>query len=267
MFVPLQQLFPHTPSGGEIDLTAAYLPDLSRWRAAQQGSDTPRPWATVNMVASVDGAVTVAGRSGGLSDEVDRKIFMVLRSMADVVMVGAGTARAERYGPARIPDEHAALRTARGQAPVPPIAVVSQSGLLASDLPMFDPELVGDGPVPIIITCGRNEPNVQRLGSRAEALVAGDEHVDMQLAMSLLAERGINVVVSEGGPTLNAAMVEQGLLDELCLTMSPLTVAGGAGRIVDGDTELSAPVAMELGHILETGGALYTRWRYCSTPS
>jgi riboflavin biosynthesis pyrimidine reductase len=263
--VPLSKLFPRPSSpaaGDEVDLIATYLPDVERWRAARPAGAAPRPWTTVNMVASVDGSMTVAGRSGGLSDEVDREIFRILRSMADIVLVGAGTVRAERYGPARIPDELAGLRAGRGQAPVPPIAVVTQSGLIADDLPMFDPELVGDGPVPIIITCARNEPNVQQLGSRAEALVAGDTDVDMELAMALLGQRGANVVVSEGGPTLNAAMVERGLLDEMCLTVSPLTVAGTAGRIVEGHQELSGPVPMELAHILEMDGSLFTRWRF-----
>lgn len=260
--VPVRQLFPPSPDVSDVDLVVAYQPELERWQAANPAQSAVRPWITVNMVASVDGSMTLTGRSGGLSDETDRQIFKVLRSMADVILVGAGTVRAERYGPARITPELAALRDVRGQDPVPRIVVVTRSGLFDADLPLFDPEVVGDGPPPIIVTCAQHEVNVQQLGSRAEAMVAGDTTVDLPLAMAMLRDRGVAIVVSEGGPTLNAAMVEHGLLDEICLSVSPLTVGGDAGRIVQGPSELSSPVPMELAHILEMDGALYTRWRF-----
>jgi riboflavin biosynthesis pyrimidine reductase len=260
--VSVRQLFPPSPNISDVDLVAAYQPEVERWRQAHPEQGAVRPWTTVNMVASVDGSMTLSGRSRGLSDETDREIFNVLRSMADVILVGAGTVRAERYGPARIAPELAGLRDVRGQNPLPRIVVVSASGLFDTDLPLFDPEVVGDGPPPIIITCAENEENVQLLGSRAEALVAGDTTVDLPLALSMLNDRGVQIVVSEGGPTLNASMVERGLLDEMCLTVSPLTVGGDAGRIIDGHRELPSPIPMELAHILELDGALYTRWRF-----
>src|SRR6478735_5106041 len=83
-------------------------------------------WLRANMVASVDGAIAVQGLSAGLSSPADKRVFSVLRSLADVVMVGAGTARAENYGGARIPERFAGLRSSLGQAAVPPIAVVSR---------------------------------------------------------------------------------------------------------------------------------------------
>ena len=260
--VPIRQLFPAPPIVDDVDLTVAYLPDTANRLDRRPSGDPARPWITVNMVASVDGSMTVNGRSGGMSNEGDRRIFNVLRSMADTIVVGAGTARAERYGPARIPGDLAASRARRDQDPLPRIAVVSRSGVFDDDLPLFNPDLIGDGPVPLIITCTDGEANVQRLGSRAEAMVTGDTDVDLARAMTMLAERGIGVVVSEGGPMLNASMVQLGLLDELCLTVSPLTVAGTAGRIISGPSELATPIPMELAHLLEMDGALYTRWRF-----
>jgi riboflavin biosynthesis pyrimidine reductase len=260
--MPLRQLYPIATDGGDVDLVAAYTPELDQWRATRPKGASARPWTRVNMVTSVDGAVTVSGRSGGLSDDIDKQIFRLLRFMADAVLVGAGTVRAERYGPARIPDDIADQRVARGQAAIPPIVVVSASGELDPGLPLLDPDLVGDGPVPIIVTCAGNEPVVRKLGGRAEALVAGDGAVDLALAMQLLGERGIEVVVSEGGPILNASMVHAGLLDEMCLTVSPLTVAGDAARIVGGNHEFPTPAPMELAHIIEADSTLYTRWRY-----
>lgn len=260
--VPIRQLFPAPPIADDVDLTVAYLPDTANRPDRRPSGDPARPWITVNMVASVDGSMTVNGRSGGMSNEGDRRIFTVLRSMADVILVGAGTARTERYGPAKVPGELAPSRAARHQDPLPRVAVVSRTALFDDDLPLFDPDLIGDGPVPLIITCSDGEANVQRLGSRAEAMVAGNTDVDLGMAMTMLSQLGIGIVVSEGGPTLNASMVQLGLLDELCLTVSPLTVAGPAGRIISGPSELATPIPMELAHILEMDGALYTRWRF-----
>ena len=81
------------------------------------------PWLRASMVASVDGAASLGGRSGGLSGDADRLVFSVLRSLADVILVGAGTARAEGYRPVRDGEVWASLRA--GRAPVPPIAVVT----------------------------------------------------------------------------------------------------------------------------------------------
>ena len=77
------------------------------------------PHVRVNFVASTDGAVTVDGRSAGLGSDADRRVFGTLRELAEVVLVGAGTVRAENYGGARKPT--------RGRADPPPIAVVTGS--------------------------------------------------------------------------------------------------------------------------------------------
>jgi riboflavin biosynthesis pyrimidine reductase len=62
-----------------------------------------RPGVRLNMIASVDGATTVAGVSGGLGGGADHELSALLRSLADVVLVAAGTVRAEGYGPSRVP--------------------------------------------------------------------------------------------------------------------------------------------------------------------
>lgn len=256
----LRQLFPPDPDGTGIDALAAYLPP-----GLAAGSDTrvtapaDRPWVTTNMVASVDGSMTLAGRSGGLGSAADRAVFRTLRSVADAVMAGAGTVRAERYGPVRLSEEHRAARQARGQAPTPALVVVSNSGRLDPDLPMLDPELVGDGPLPILLTCAAGESAAGRHGDRVEVLVAGEGTVDLRGALRQLVDRGLGVVVCEGGPTLNGALVADGLLDELCLTIAPLLAGGDAGRIVAGVDE--QPVELELAHLLEAEGALFARWR------
>src|SRR5258708_22077632 len=89
------------------------------------------------MVASLDGAISVQGRAGGLGSEADRHLFRVLRSLADVVVVGAGTVRAERYGPVKLAAELVAARRARGKPDLPPIAIVTRSCQLDWDSPLF----------------------------------------------------------------------------------------------------------------------------------
>jgi len=259
--VRLRQLFPPDPGGVGVDAAEAYLPPaLASARTGEVATPSGgRPWITTNMVASVDGAMNLEGRSGGLGSAADRTVFHTLRSMADVVMAGAGTVRTEGYGPARLDDEYRAARLARGQAAVPTVVVVSNSGRLGDELPLLDPELVGDGPLPILLTSATGATAAAPLGGRVEVLVAGDTEVDLPLGLTMLAERGVVVVVCEGGPVLNGALIDGGLLDELCLTTSPLLTAGAAGRIVAGVDERL--VNLELAHLLEADGSLFARWR------
>lgn len=255
----LRQLFPLDPDGDGVHVLDAYLPvPLRDPAAAEARRSLGRPWVTTNMVASVDGAMTLSGRSGALGSDADREVFRALRSMADAVMAGAGTVRTERYGPVRLADDFAAARRARGQSPVPTLVIVSNSGRLDHDLPLLDPDLVGDGPLPVVLTCAAGATPAGALGGRVEVLVAGDTSVDLARGLTLLAERGIGVVVCEGGPQLNGALLAEGLLDELCLTTSPLLAGGAAGRIVASIEE--QPVGLELAHLLEAGGALFARW-------
>lgn len=231
------------------DVVAAYAPPASTG---------PGPFVRCTMISSVDGAVTLHGRSGALGGPADRQVFRVLRSWADVVVVGAGTARTERYGPVRLDAELRAARVARGQPPVPPIAVVTRSGTL--DLvPSFFTEAEAR---PIVVTAaGAGEAAVRRDGHvsvLADLLVAGEGAVDLEEAFGRLAGAGYHSVLLEGGPGLNADVVRTGLLDELCLTVSPRLVAGVGARAVAGP-ELDPPLSMEVVGLLEADGFLFFR--------
>ncbi|MDN5748903.1 MAG: dihydrofolate reductase family protein, partial [Pseudonocardia sp.] len=87
------------------------------------------PYVRVNFVASIDGAVSVDGRSAPLGSEADRCVFGLLRELADVVLVGAGTVRVEDYRGAR--------RPTRGRDTPPPIAVVTASAARAPAARLF----------------------------------------------------------------------------------------------------------------------------------
>jgi riboflavin biosynthesis pyrimidine reductase len=222
----------------------------------------PGRWVRANMVASLDGAATLDGRSGGLSSEADEQVFAMLRALTDVILVGAGTARAERYGPVR--PESEGLRWAwlrDGRTPSAPIAVVTR----ALDLDLASPLLEGAPPhARTIVVTTEAAPAERRAAAArtAEVIVAGEAMVDMKAALDALAGRGYQRVLTEGGPHLLAQIAGEGLLDELCLTLSPLLAGPGAGRIVASGLPMPGGGAQlfTLKHALEAEGFLLCRY-------
>src|SRR5580704_13430686 len=182
------------------------------------------------MIESIDGASSLNGRSGGLSGAADRLVFAVLRSLADVILVVAATARAEKYRPVREQEIWPKLRGER-QQPTPPIAVVTRK----LDLDLDSPLVAGapGGARTILLTtkaapAGRREA----ASAHADVVVTGRDTVPPSAAVQELASRGYRNVLLEGGPALLRQVAEAGLLDDLCLTFSPLLEGGKAGRIL-----------------------------------
>jgi riboflavin-specific deaminase-like protein len=231
----------------DVDLERAYAPGAS--------PEQDRPFVRVNMISSVDGAITVGGRSGVLGGPGDRRLFHVLRSLADVILVGAGTVRAEGYGPAHIDDDAASGRAARGQAPVPPIAVVTRSCHLDWSSPFFtDAEAR-----PIVVTTDDADEHARRrAAAAADVIAAGTGDVDLARALAALGARGARSVLVEGGPQLNAQLAEAGLVDELCLTISPRLVGGDGPRLLAGRPP-AEPIALRTMHLLEDDGFYFLR--------
>jgi riboflavin biosynthesis pyrimidine reductase len=231
------------------DLTDADLADLYAY--------PPSPWLRANMVASADGAANLEGVSAGLSSATDRHVFALLRTLADVILVGAATVRTERYAPVRPRELWSHLR--KGRAPTPPIAVVS----MRLDL---DPasRLLADSPPharTIVITGGASPPDRRaELARHADVIVAGDKDVDLKAAVEALAERGYQRILAEGGPHLLAQLLAGGLLDELCLTVAPLMTGPVAGRIVAGTLAPERPLPLTLAHVIETDDFLLCRY-------
>lgn len=216
-----------------------------------------RPGVRLNMIASVDGATVVEGLSGGLGGPGDRRVFTVLRSLADVVLVAAGTTRAEGYGPAVIAPADQDARRRRDQAPVPPIAVVSRSLRLDWESRFFSAATVR----PVVITVsGAPAEDRERAAGVADVVVAGDVDVDLARAVAVLGDRGARSVLAEGGPTLNGQLASAGLLDEVCLTLSPKLASGTAKRILAG-APLTVPAGLALASVCEEDGFLFLRYR------
>jgi riboflavin biosynthesis pyrimidine reductase len=197
-----------------------------------------RPAVRLNMIASLDGAATVDGLSGGLGGPADHRVFMALRELADVVLVAAGTVRAEGYGPSKVP-----------------LAIVTRSCALDLDSPLFV-----EGARVIVLTVATAPPAaVAAAREVADVLVAGERSVDLRTAVQLLGRAGYGSVLAEGGPSLNAQLAAADLIDELCLTVAPCLLGGDSRRILTG-----TPVNMTrfaLHTICEEDGYLFLRMR------
>ncbi len=239
------------------DLADAAVDAVYAWPA-------DRPWLRANMVATVDGAARApGGLSRGISSRADKRLFGALRGLADVILVGAGTARAESYGAPSVRERYAAARTAAGQSASPALAVVSRSLDFDPDAPMF----TAAGTRTIVLTVAAADRARQRaLAEVATVIVAGDRTVDLATGLTALHERGLRRVHCEGGPCLLAELVADDLLDELCLSVSPLLAGGGyAGgvsteRILTGSPLPVAPAPLSLRSVLEEDGSLFLRY-------
>jgi riboflavin-specific deaminase-like protein len=211
-----------------------------------------RPYLGINMVSSLDGKATLDWRTKGLSTELDRRLFHHLRTQADAVMVGAGTAREERYGRMTKNEELSEKRVADGRTAEAVAVVISGRLDLPGDLPLLnDPEQA------VLIATG-SDAELPGLGAQVEYARVGD---DLPRLMAELQERGVRSVLCEGGPTLNSFLFAAGLVDELFLTMNPKIVGGAAALTIVAGRELVEPTELDLVSVAEAEGELYTRWR------
>ncbi len=198
------------------------IPGLDRYYQVPP-APSDRPWVIVSMISSVDGATAVDGRSGGLGNDTDRAIFRLARAAADVILVAAGTVRAEQYRPVSSPQQ---------------LAIVSRSTADSVDL----------GPA-----AGLLEAATTTLVTPA----AAGQDVDLAAALGRWPGR---VVLCEGGPSLNGAMLAAGLADEVFVTLSPRLIGGESARLAQGPGEAD-PSPWDLRHVLTDQGFLFLRYR------
>jgi riboflavin biosynthesis pyrimidine reductase len=196
----------------------------------------------VNFISSTDGAAAAGGKSRGLQTPGDNRVFAVLRDLADVVLVGAATARTEGYRPIDLSPDRRRLRTSLGLAENPATAVMSNSLDLDLSADLYrnarsdSPTLIVTGsaapmaPRTDIIDLAASDSALQLV----QAPSGPDGGVDFAAAVAQLAERGYRRILCEGGPRLFAAGVTARAVDELCLTVSPMLAGPGAPRIVTG---------------------------------
>ncbi len=236
-----------------LELGAARPPH--EWLAAvrpHERAPQDRPFVYLNMVASADGRATLEGRAHALGSDADTLLLTELRTLADAVLIGSGTLRAEGYAKLVGNPERVARRSAAGRPATPTAVLLSRSLDLPWDAGLF---AAADQPV-IVYTGGDAEP---------PAVAAPLELVRLPdptpaAALADLRARGVRALLCEGGPTLNRALLGAGLVDELFLTCSPLLVGAEAPRIVEGD-DLPQPVRLALEWVLRHDDELYLRYR------
>ncbi|MFJ3029541.1 pyrimidine reductase family protein [Curtobacterium sp. NPDC087080] len=221
-------------------------------------ADVPEgPWLRVNFVATLDGSASASGRTASLGGDDDLRVFDLLRRVADVVLVAAGTVRDEEYGPMVLHDEDVAWRREHGMSDHPVFAIVTNSGSMDAGSRVFT-----EAPVrPIVLTSGSgaSSSSGRALASVADVVECGSAAVDVGAVRSALASRGLDRIHCEGGPSFLGALVAGDAVDELTLTVDP-TLEGGEGpRIATGSSpELRR---MRPAHVLlGDGGVLLTRW-------
>jgi riboflavin biosynthesis pyrimidine reductase len=241
-------------------LTDADLDEAYAWPSWPE----PQPWLRSNMVSTLDGAARgPEGLSGAISGEADKRVFGRVRGLADVVLVGAGTVRAEGYRPMRGKPSFADRRRDAGQAADPVLAVVSASLHLDLSGDLFTTA----GVRPTVITSASSDAALRRSTAEvADVLVAGDDQVDLASAVDQLNARGLVRIHAEGGPSLLADLAAADLLDELLVTVSPLLVGGSYAdgpeipRILSGAALPDVPRPLSLVHVLEDEGTLFLRY-------
>jgi riboflavin biosynthesis pyrimidine reductase len=244
---------PLTLLGSARELDDGELPRLYAY------PDQDDQWVRANFITSVDGGATADGKTGTMAGPGDRLIFFLLRELADVIVVGAGTVRVEGYSGAHAGVAERQHRQARGQSEVPQLAIVTNSGRLERDMGVF----IRTEVPPLVLTCAAAADETRHLlGDLAEVIdCSGTDPgaVDEAALLATLRARGMGRILTEGGPMLLGSLIEHDMLDELCLTIAPYVVGGLARRIATGPGQVLT--RMRCAHVLtDEAGYLYARY-------
>ena len=244
--VTFSRLLSAGPDAAAPELLAEVRP---RERAPQD-----RPFVFLNMVCTIDGRAQVRGSTGGLGEEADLEMLLELRALADAVLIGTGTLRAEGYARLMGSQERRARREAAGLAPDPPAVLLSR-GL---DLPWGAGLFAAPEQPVIVYTSAGAEAGIPEVAAHVEIVRLEDPSPAAMLAD--LRARGVAALLSEGGPTLNSALLGAGLVDELFLTIAPvITGEADAIRIVEGGG-IGAPLRGRPVWVLRARGELFLRY-------
>jgi riboflavin-specific deaminase-like protein len=238
------------PEPGEVE-----IPELLGSLELAERAPEDRPYTIVNFVASADGRATFAGRSGQLGDDGDRTLFHGLRGHVDAVLAGTNTLSIERYGRLIREPDGRRRRQERGLQPEPLACVVSRSGDVPVDIPLFnEPEasIIVFSPTEVALDGCRAKVELVRLDPGELTFVTVMRH--------LRAKCEVRTLLCEGGPTLFGALLQERIVDELFLTLAPKLTGGGVGPTITSGPELPEPAVLRLVWLLERDGSLYLRY-------
>ncbi|OAV62118.1 dihydrofolate reductase family protein [Enteractinococcus helveticum] len=230
---------------------------MATYLAVDRSAPRHECWVAGHMVAGLDGTAAIGGKVGALSTDVDQDLFRRMRQIADVVLVGAETVRKEGYGLVRLSDEAMAARQAAGKPPTPPVAIVSGSLELNWKLKLF--REAPEHAKTMIITGESADPAaLAEAQQHAEIIFAGKDRVEPDAALQAFAQRGYQVVLCEGGPTLLGELVAADRLDELLLSIAP--VMGGDNLPVSLRPDGAGISRFQLQHVMGEDHTLFLRY-------
>lgn len=250
----LRQLIPTERPVETLDLLAGV--DFGAHAPAE------RPYTIVNFIASADGRASFKGRSGALGDQADREMFHGLREQVDAVMAGTVTLRVERYGRLVRDPRRRERRLQAGRSAEPVLCVVTRSGLVPTEAPVFSE------PQAVIVVFGPPGTTVEACKAHVEVVALDPGEMTLTTAMRRLrGEYGIGSLLCEGGPTLFGGLLQERLVDELFLTLAPKLTGGGTGPTISNGPELTELVTLELTWAIEHAHSLYLRYRVGPSPA
>lgn len=214
-----------------------------------------RPYTIINFIASADGRAAFQGRSAPLGDSADRDVFHGLREQVDAVMAGTVTVGVERYGRVTRDPVRRERRAQAGRTPEPLMCMITRSGRVPTEAPLFaEPEAR-------VVVFGPAETEVEQTAARVELVTLDPGEMTLTTALRILrADFGVRSLLCEGGPTLFGALLEEGLVDELFLTLAPKLTGGGTSPTISAGPELNELVSLELVWALEHDSSLYLRY-------
>jgi riboflavin biosynthesis pyrimidine reductase len=238
------------PQPGRIELDEA----LESLRGPPQLNDD-RPYVVVNFIASADGRSTFEGRSGGLGDEGDRALFHGLREQSDAILVGTRTLGVERYGRVLGRTERRERRLAQGRSAEPLACLVTRSGMVPTDIPLFA------APEARIVIFSSVELKLDGVQAQVDSIRLDPGALTLTTVLRRLrSDYEIQLLLCEGGPMMFGSLLEENLVDELFLTLSPTLSGGGASPSITSGTEFPELRPLRLAWILERENFLYLRY-------
>lgn len=218
-------------------------------------ASSERPYTIANFVASTDGRAAFQGRSGALGDDTDRALFHGLRERVDAVLAGTGTLKTERYGRLVRDEQRRERRAAAGLGPDPLACVISRSGEIPTEIPLF-----ADADSTIVVF---TPSKLDTSGCAAKVEVVRLDPGELTLTTMLRRLRSdydVRALLCEGGPTMFGALLQERLVDELFVTVAPKLVGGGASPTISSGPELAELQGLALVWLQERDGALYLRY-------
>ena len=212
-----------------------------------------RPWVVLNLIASIDGVTAVGGQTASLSQAPDRAMFASLRAMADFVLVGAGTIRAEQYQAVGLDVQKTMARRQRGQTDVPRLAIVSRK----AELDLASSVITGGHPL-MYVTEHINSMRAMQAEVVSELVQSPGQKVSAQFIATDLFERGCALLLCEGGPSLASSLFDADVVDEVHLTIAPWLIGGGPAGLLP--ASIPRPRRYEMRGLMESQGMLFGRW-------